>query len=59
VFPEMYEMDFKYYLERNDRLCGLEFLVTDPEVRVRFPALSDFMRSSEPGTGSAQPREYN
>jgi hypothetical protein len=28
-----------------------EFLATDPEVRVRFPALSDFMRSSGPGTG--------
>jgi hypothetical protein len=27
-----------------------EFLVTDPEVRVRFPALPDFLRSSGSGT---------
>jgi hypothetical protein len=27
--------------------------------RVRFPALSDFLRSSGSGTGSTQPREYN
>jgi hypothetical protein len=27
--------------------------------RVRFPALSDFLRSSESGTGSTQPREDN
>jgi hypothetical protein len=38
-----------------DRLCGL-VLVTDPDVRVRFPALSDVLRSSESGTGSTQPR---
>jgi hypothetical protein len=36
-----------------------EFLATDPEVRVRFPALPDFLRSSGSGTGSPQPREYN
>jgi hypothetical protein len=36
-----------------------EFLVTDPEVRVWFPALPDFLRSSGSGTGSTQPREYN
>jgi hypothetical protein len=34
-------------------------LATDSEVRVRFTALSDFLRSSESGTGSTQPREYN
>jgi hypothetical protein len=39
------------------RLCGLEFLATDPEVRVRFPTLPDFQRSSGSGTGSTQPRE--
>jgi hypothetical protein len=33
-----------------------EFLATDPEVRVRFPALPDFLRSSGSGTGSTQPR---
>jgi hypothetical protein len=47
---------FQYYLGRNDRLCGL--VATDPEVRVRFPALPDFL-SSGSGTGSTQPREYN
>jgi hypothetical protein len=36
-----------------------EFLATDPEVRVRFPALPEFLRSSESGTGSTEPREYN
>jgi hypothetical protein len=36
-----------------------EFLATDPEDRVRFPALPDFLRSSGSGTGSTQPREYN
>jgi hypothetical protein len=36
-----------------------EFLAADPEVRVRFPALPDFLRSSESGTGSTQTREYN
>jgi hypothetical protein len=35
-----------------------EFLATDPVVRVRFPALPDFLRSSGSGTGSSQPREY-
>jgi hypothetical protein len=34
-----------------------EFLATDPEVRVRLPALPDFL-SSGSGTGSTQPREY-
>jgi hypothetical protein len=37
----------------------LEFLATDPEVRVRFPALPDFLRSSGSGMGFTQPREYN
>jgi hypothetical protein len=41
----------------TDRLCGL--VVTDPEVRVRFLALPDFLRSSESGKGSTQSREYN
>jgi hypothetical protein len=31
----------------------------DPEVRVRFPVLPDFLRNSGSGTGSTQPREYN
>jgi hypothetical protein len=36
-----------------------EFLAKDPEVRARFPALPDFLRSSGSGTRSTQPREYN
>jgi hypothetical protein len=36
-----------------------EFLATEEEVRVRFPGLPDFLRSSGSGTGSTQPREYN
>jgi hypothetical protein len=36
-----------------------EFLATDPEIRVRFQMLPDFLRSSVSGTGSTQPREYN
>jgi hypothetical protein len=35
-----------------------EFRATDPELRVRFPALSEFLRSSGSGTGSIQTREY-
>jgi hypothetical protein len=35
------------------------FLVKDPEARVRFPALQNFLRSSGSETGSTQPREYN
>jgi hypothetical protein len=35
-----------------------EFLATDPEVRVQFPALSDFLRSNGSVTGSTQLREY-
>jgi hypothetical protein len=36
-----------------------EFLATDPDVRVRFPALPDFPRCSGSGTGCTQTREYN
>jgi hypothetical protein len=32
-----------------------EFLAANPEVRVRFPALPDFLSSSGSGTGSTQP----
>jgi hypothetical protein len=44
-----------------DCLCGLvvEFLATDPEARVQFPALADFLRSSGSGMGSTQLHEYN
>jgi hypothetical protein len=36
-----------------------EFLATDPEDRVRFQALPDFLRSSGSGPGSTQPHGYN
>jgi hypothetical protein len=36
-----------------------ELLAADSEVRVRFPAQPDFVRSSGSRTGSTQPREYN
>jgi hypothetical protein len=40
-------------------LLFVYLLATDPEVRVRFPAIPYVLRSSESGTGSTQPREYN
>jgi hypothetical protein len=36
-----------------------EFLTIHPEVRVRFPELPDFLRSSGSETESTQHREYN
>jgi hypothetical protein len=36
---------------------GQEFMATDPEVRVRFLALPDVLRSSGSETGYTQPRE--
>jgi hypothetical protein len=36
-----------------------EFLATDPEARVLFPALPDFLRSSGSGTESTLHREYS
>jgi hypothetical protein len=36
-----------------------EFLATDPEIWVRFPALPNFLRSSGSGAGSTQPRNHN
>jgi hypothetical protein len=44
-----------------------EFLATDPEARVRFPALPDCLENKKKkmenscgsGPGSTQPREYN
>jgi hypothetical protein len=35
-----------------------DFLATDPEVRVQFPALPDFLRSVGSGKGYTQPHEY-
>jgi hypothetical protein len=54
--------EFIYVMQKKvDRFCGLEVRVPgyNPEVRVRLPALPDFLRSSRSGTGSTQPREYN
>jgi hypothetical protein len=36
-----------------------EFLATDLDVRVLFPALQDFLKNSGSGMGSTQPRDYN
>jgi hypothetical protein len=36
-----------------------EFLAIDPEDRVLFPAIPDFMKSSVSGTGFTLTREYN
>jgi hypothetical protein len=50
------------YLNKNltaSVVYWLEFLATDQEIRVRLPAIPDFLRSSVSGTGSTQPREYN
>jgi hypothetical protein len=44
---------------KKDFETGTELLSTDPEIRLRFPALPDFLRSSGFGTESTQPREYN
>jgi hypothetical protein len=38
---------------------GKWLVARDPEVRVRFPALPDFLSSRGSGTGSTQPREHN
>jgi hypothetical protein len=35
-----------------------EFLATDPEARVRFPALPEKKKGSGSGTGSTHPLEY-
>ena len=38
---------------------GQSFWLQIQRSRVRFPALPDFLSSSESGTGSTQPREVN
>jgi hypothetical protein len=61
VFPVRYELNL-YILRRRkytaSMVCWSDFLATDPEVRVRFSALTHFLISG-PGTESTQPREYN
>jgi hypothetical protein len=41
------------------RVSSTMDLPTYPEIRVRLPALPDFLRGNWSGTGSTQPREYN
>jgi hypothetical protein len=52
---------FTVQITETDRLSDLvvRVLATDPEVRVRFPALPEKKKSSGSGTGSTQPHEYN
>jgi hypothetical protein len=52
------KMDFGEILTASV-VWWLEFLATDPEVRVRFPTLPDFPSSSRSATESTQPREHN
>jgi hypothetical protein len=47
------------FIETASVVKWSEFLATDPEFRVRFLALPDFLRSSGYGKGPTQPREYN
>jgi hypothetical protein len=47
--------EFMCYVEESRCLCGLVVRIPGS----RFPALPDFLRSSESGTGSTQPHEYN
>jgi hypothetical protein len=49
----------EYQKQENNVSGESELLTTNPEVRVRFPALPDFLRSTGSGTGATQPREYN
>jgi hypothetical protein len=48
-----------FYLVKASVVQWSEFLSTDQEVRVWFPALPDFLRSGGSGMVSTQPREYN
>jgi hypothetical protein len=57
LFPVRYELNLCYVEESRPPLWS-EFFATDPVARVRFPALPE-KKSSESGTGSTQPREYN
>jgi hypothetical protein len=46
------------YFKITRKILSINFMAI-PEVRVRFPALPDYLRSSGSGAGSTQPREYN
>jgi hypothetical protein len=45
------------YIDRSPLWFWSDFLATDPEVGIRFPALLDFLRSSSSGSG-LEIREY-
>jgi hypothetical protein len=54
VYEYVYVQVFMYLcmqLQTASVVYWSEFLATDLEVRVRFPALPDFLRSSGSGTG--------
>jgi hypothetical protein len=51
--------EFTNTVWRPPLLPSAEFLATDPEIRVTFPALLDFLRRSGSETVSIQPREYS
>jgi hypothetical protein len=50
----------KYFEIPVTQFCNWSTVpATDPEVRVRIPALPDLLRSGGSGTGTSQPVEYN
>jgi hypothetical protein len=68
--PKLKDMRFKHNLTITYNMYYIniwtatvvkwsEFLATDPDVRVRFPALPDSLRNCRFGTGSATSREYS
>jgi hypothetical protein len=59
LFTYLREMQFSSVIVIYTVVQWSEFLATDREVWVRFPALTDFLRSTGSGTGSPQPCEYN
>jgi hypothetical protein len=59
ILDMLIRIHFRYEEAGTAPVVWSEILATDPEVRVRFSALPDFLRSSGSGMGSTQPREYN
>jgi hypothetical protein len=61
VETEVIRMQIKLIMSRLSAAFVVQWskvLDTDPENRVRFAALPDFLTSSGSGTGFTQPREY-
>jgi hypothetical protein len=50
-----HKLEVKTLPNHSCKNLWLGFLATDPEVRVLFPALPDFLRSSGSGKGSTKP----